>query len=222
MSGHGITKCSCGKIISQCRCMDHRNVTTLPHPACLEYVRTQLPTRGGPGAWSDHRVVCAECRANPFSTTCAVGLEIQKLAASAERIFTSYESCPNSRDQRQRDVVQWTATTFGANTLAMDERASRFIEEALELVQATRLPIERVIALAHHVYAKPSGEVAQEIGAVGLTLLALSEVAKVSADDAEVAEMRRVFAIDPAHFRRRHNAKADAGVAMRVDEEKKT
>jgi hypothetical protein len=116
--------------------------------------------------------------------------------------------------------LNWTAETFGEHTLAIDERAARFIEEALELVQATGLPIERVIAIAQHVYAKPRGDVPQEIGAVGVTLLALAEVAHVSADDAETAEMRRVFAIPKERFRKRQNAKADAGIAVRVPEKK--
>jgi len=34
---HGRTLCSCGRVIKQCRCIEgHRNVTTIPHPACLK------------------------------------------------------------------------------------------------------------------------------------------------------------------------------------------
>jgi hypothetical protein len=122
------------------------------------------------------------------------------------------------RDIRQEAVVQWVRATFGEQTLSIEERISRFLEEALELAQAERLPVERVRALVDHVYKKPPGEAFQEAGGVGLTLLAYCGAAGISAEAAEVAEFQRVRAIDSAYFRVRHNAKADAGIAVRADE----
>lgn len=33
-SGHGIVACSCGRIISRCRCPGPHSTQTRPHPAC--------------------------------------------------------------------------------------------------------------------------------------------------------------------------------------------
>lgn len=36
MSAHSIIKCSCGKVILQCRCMGPKAETIRQHPACEE------------------------------------------------------------------------------------------------------------------------------------------------------------------------------------------
>jgi NTP pyrophosphatase (non-canonical NTP hydrolase) len=115
-------------------------------------------------------------------------------------------------------VIDWCSRTFG-DAVATDplERAARLIEEAIELVQACGLPADRVADIARHVYSKPVGEVAQEVGGVGVTLLALADVFGVSAELEERREVLRVLSKDPAHFRARQDAKAAAGVA-RVSE----
>lgn len=119
-----------------------------------------------------------------------------------------------TRDARQAAIYQWVADTFGANTLHTSERAMRFVEEAIELVQAVGLSAVVVHRIVDHVYAKPPGGLAQEIGGCGTTLLALAAAHGVSADDAERAEFERVLKIDPARFRERHDAKARAGIAV--------
>ena len=119
-----------------------------------------------------------------------------------------------ARDARQAAIYKWVADTFGANTLHPSERALRFIEEAVELVQAAGLSVEAVRAVVDHVFAKPPGGLAQEIGGCGTTLLALAAAYGVSADDAERDEAERVFKIDPTYFRQRHDAKARAGIAV--------
>lgn len=118
------------------------------------------------------------------------------------------------RDARQATIYKWVADTFGVNTLNPSERALRFIEEAVELVQAVGLSADVVHKIVDHVFAKPPGGLAQEIGGCGTTLLALAAAHGVSADDAECDEAERVFKIDPARFRERHDAKARAGIAV--------
>lgn len=114
-------------------------------------------------------------------------------------------------------VYDWVMRTFGGDNAVRSERIDRFVEEALELAQACGMPAARVTTLLAHVYGKPVGTVAQEIGGVGMTLLALGRAHDIDPEQEEVRELLRVLALDPAHFRARHNRKADAGVATRVD-----
>lgn len=65
--------------------------------------------------------------------------------------------------------------------------------------------------LVDHVYAKPAGELRQELGGLGVTLLALAQAAGLSADDAETREIARVMAKPLAHFAARNAAKKAAG-----------
>lgn len=120
------------------------------------------------------------------------------------------------RNTRQKRVVAWAQDTFGEIAMSLRERAMRFTEEAVELAQATGLSQEDVSAIVAHVFRKPAGLFDQEVGGVGVTLLALCEIADVSTDLAEVTEIVRVTALDREHFRQRQNVKADAGIAERV------
>lgn len=123
----------------------------------------------------------------------------------------------NLRDVLQDQVFQWTRDTFGPETLAIHECVRRFLEECIELAQAEDLPKEVVINLVHHVYSKTKGDPRQEVGGVGITLLAYCGAARISAHDEEVREFQRVLSIPVDEFRRRHNLKADAGIALRVN-----
>ena len=121
------------------------------------------------------------------------------------------------RDELQAAILKWMRETFGEATCNPRERVMRFLEEAIELAQAEGVPRSAANRVLEHVYNKPPGDPAQEIGGVGVTLLGYCAVKGVSADDAERAEAERVFAIDPATFRERHNAKAAAGIATWTD-----
>ena len=123
------------------------------------------------------------------------------------------------RDDRQRATFQWVADTFGAPSTVSIERAFRVLEEAAELAQAEGMTVERAIDIVRYVFGKPAGDPAQEVGGLGVTLLAYCEARGLSADAEEQREFDRVLAIDPAHFRARHNKKADAGIAVRASEE---
>jgi hypothetical protein len=138
----------------------------------------------------------------------------QKALQLQDRV-TTLES---ARDARQRAVLQWVGGTFGPLARTPYERAQRVLEEAVELGQAEGLTPERTRAVVDHVYGKPPGDPAQEAGGLGVTLLAYCEARGLSADGEEVREFDRVLSIDPAQFRARHNAKADAGLAVRAPE----
>ena len=65
--------------------------------------------------------------------------------------------------------------------------------------------------LIDHVYAKAVGELGQEVGGLGVTLLALAEAAGISADAAELREIERVRSKPLAGFSARNAAKKAAG-----------
>lgn len=76
----------------------------------------------------------------------------------------------------QKRVKEWLLQCFGAEVAAdKQERNWRFLEEALELVQACECTKEDAHALVEYVYNRPVGETRQEIGGVMVTLAALCE-----------------------------------------------
>ncbi|WP_229257557.1 hypothetical protein [Duganella callida] len=74
----------------------------------------------------------------------------------------------------QQRVQPWMLACFG-ELIASDreERNHRFLEEALELVQATGCTASEARQLVDYVYGRPVGEPAQEVGGVMVTLAAL-------------------------------------------------
>lgn len=74
----------------------------------------------------------------------------------------------------QSRVAPWMRDTFGPEISADKvERNDRFIEEALELVQAGGMTRDRVLALVDYTYGRPTGHLPQEVGGVMVTLAAL-------------------------------------------------
>lgn len=73
------------------------------------------------------------------------------------------------------------------------ERNHRFLEEALELVQAMGCTADEAHQLVEYVYGRPSGESYQEVGGVMVTLAALCMVHGIDLDSAAEAELERVW-----------------------------
>lgn len=116
------------------------------------------------------------------------------------------------RDARQREVHEWCAAAFGADHAAsLPQRGIRHVEEAIEAAQAAGCERAMVLKLVDYVFDRPAGELRQEIGGSGLTLLALAQAASISADEAECAEIARVKAKPLEHFAKRNRVKNDAG-----------
>lgn len=113
-------------------------------------------------------------------------------------------------------VFSWVRATFGETNAIPRERTLRFLEEAIELAQAEGIESDLIIKLLGHVYAKPTGTREQELGGIGVTLLAYCGSTGLSLDDSTEAELARVLEKNPEHFRERHNIKARAGVATTV------
>lgn len=136
-----------------------------------------------------------------------------------------------ARDRRQTAVLKWASTTFAGvandngevvDACSPQQRALRFLEEAVELCQAVleesgakHDEIVRFGVQAHNlitrIFAMPPGKVFQETGGVMVTLLAMAEVMGVSVAKAEEAEFTRVLSKPDDHFRARQKAKLDAG-----------
>lgn len=130
------------------------------------------------------------------------------------------ELLPTSRDARQAMVIDWVRRCFG-EACATDgpERGARVLEEALELAQVAGLPLARAAHLTNHVYSKPVGAIAQEIGGVAITLLSFAAYAGLSADAEEIREFNRIMALPVDHFKRRHREKASEGITRAPEAE---
>ncbi|MTJ93861.1 MAG: hypothetical protein F8N36_13535 [Desulfovibrio sp.] len=116
------------------------------------------------------------------------------------------------RGRRQVRMAEWCKAAFGSEHAdSVEQRAVRFLEESIEAYQASGASAEMAHRLVDHIFSRPSGALAQELGGVGITLLLLAAAAGLSADDQEVLEMERVLSKSLQHFRDRNEAKNAAG-----------
>ena len=91
----------------------------------------------------------------------------------------------------QRYCKHWNLEVF--KVLGnISERSFRFIEEALELAQATGLTKEEVLRVVDYVYSRPVGEPKQEVGGVMVTLAILCSAADIDLEDASWLEFKRI------------------------------
>lgn len=105
-------------------------------------------------------------------------------------------SKPNSTDAGsafQERVLPWLQNCFGA-TIANDlvERNHRFLEEALELVQACGCTAAEGHNLVDYVFGRPVGDKAQEVGGLMVTLAALCSAHGLDMDNAAEVELARI------------------------------
>lgn len=96
----------------------------------------------------------------------------------------------------QTRISPWMMETFGAKIAADKiERNHRFIEEALELVQALGCSKEEVLMLVDYVYGRPLGEPGQEVGGVMVTLAALCLAQGLNMHEEGEQELARVWTL---------------------------
>jgi len=125
----------------------------------------------------------------------------------------------DDRAERQMVVEEWVIKTFGQACLSsVEERVLRVVEEALELAQSEFVPRERIEQLLSHVWARPLGNPSQELGSLGITMLAYAAAKGMNCDATEVMELTRIVNLDPNYFRTKQNIKAAKGLAKRVEE----
>jgi hypothetical protein len=100
------------------------------------------------------------------------------------------------RDMQSR-IWTWCGETFEGliDWRSRQERCFRFLEEALELVQALDVPKAEAQRMLDYVYSRPAGEPAQELGGVAITLMSLAEREGLGLAEAARAEFDRI--LDP-------------------------
>ena len=94
----------------------------------------------------------------------------------------------------QKRVQPWLLACFGEMIAGdREERNHRFIEEALELVQACGCTASEAHQLVDYVFARPVGEKAQEVGGVMVTLAALCLAQGLDMAAAGETELARIW-----------------------------
>lgn len=93
----------------------------------------------------------------------------------------------------QKRVAAWMEECFTPEIIADKvERTDRFVEEALELAQATGWSADRAHALVDYVFSRPVGELPQEVGGVMVTLAALCNTFDINIDTEATREIDRI------------------------------
>lgn len=112
----------------------------------------------------------------------------------------------------QARIRRWVTSRLGVAAMAPEERATRFLEEALEVAQAMGVKQEQATRLVAHVYAKEAGVMAQELGAAGITLAACAESVHYLLYYQMDMEMDRIEHLPADRFQRRQMQNAAAGI----------
>ncbi|WP_202967471.1 hypothetical protein, partial [Pseudomonas abietaniphila] len=94
----------------------------------------------------------------------------------------------------QARVKPWMLACFGAEISGdQQERNHRFLEEALELVQACGATASEAHQLVDYVYGRPVGDKIQEVGGVMVTLAALCLAHGLNMHLAGESELQRIW-----------------------------
>lgn len=92
------------------------------------------------------------------------------------------------------EAFHWSMLAFGKeHTKNKVERNHRFLEEALELVQACDCTKKEAHILVDYVFKRPVGEIKQEVGGVALTIAALCNTHGINFKECADTEMARVW-----------------------------
>lgn len=116
-------------------------------------------------------------------------------------------SAVRSEGTYQARVDAFMQECFGLVTCAnVAERNHRFLEEALELVQACGCSVAEARQLVEYVYNRPPGEPHQECGGVMVTLAGVCNANRLNMRRAAEDELQRVRGLIPL-IRKKHAAK---------------
>lgn len=112
----------------------------------------------------------------------------------AERSFAVKDIIPDEHPAFQARVQPWMMECFGPMIAGdREERNHRFLEEALELVQACDCTASEAHQLVDYVFGRPIGEPHQEAGGVMVTLAALCLANALDMREAGETELARVW-----------------------------
>jgi hypothetical protein len=147
-------------------------------------------------------------------------MEGERMEREQASTVRNYDETPTwiSYGGDQAVVEQWVRTRFGDKVFeSLEERALRVLEEGVELFDSEAKDREAARAKAHKlvdaVFDKAKGEQNQEAGGVIVTLLAYCAAKGLRLDKLADDEIARIQKLPVEHFRKRQQAKADAGVA---------
>lgn len=110
----------------------------------------------------------------------------------------------------QERIDNWMLETFGEEVLSdRKERAHRFAEEAIELLQAVGYTKEELQNMMNYVYERPVGEIRQEVGGTIHCLSALCTAHHINISHEAQAVMHYCEA-NSAKIREKHFNKPDS------------
>ena len=113
---------------------------------------------------------------------------------SAWNARAALSRAPEAEDTFQARIEPWMRECFG-DVIPFDrlERGDRLLEEVFELLQSGDYPPERVAALRDYVWGRPTGEPAQEVGGVMVTLGAYCLAFGLDMHEAGETELARIW-----------------------------
>lgn len=125
---------------------------------------------------------------------CSHGADETVKSQAGRAALEAYLRTISAEPTFQQRIQPWMLACFGAEIAAdKAERNHRFIEEALELVQATGCSAGEAHQLVDYVYGRPVGEPVQEIGGVMVTLAALCLAHGMDMHGAAETELARIW-----------------------------
>lgn len=149
--------------------------------------------RGRPDVWSTGKISIDEILRDGGKIE---GIVKDKIADAIARLGEPMAAGPQlpSSHAFQARVAEWMMVCFNAE-IAADKptRNFRFLEEAVELVQACGMTKDEVLKLVDYVYGRPDGEPFQEVGGVLVTLATLCSAQGVNMDSAGDTELERIW-----------------------------
>ena len=125
---------------------------------------------------------------------CSHGADETVKSQAGRAALEAYLRTISAEPTFQQRIQPWMLACFGAEIAAdKAERNHRFLEEALELVQATGCSAGEAHQLVDYVYGRPVGEPVQEIGGVMVTLAALCLAHGMDMHGAAETELARIW-----------------------------
>lgn len=118
----------------------------------------------------------------------------------------------DNRNVRQAKIYGWLCDAFGyEESSSIPHRGIRLLEESAEAAHAAGVDLAMAHKMLDYVWSRPKGELEQELGGVGVTVLGLAHAAGLLADACEKKEVDRVLSKPIEHFRQRNALKNEAG-----------
>lgn len=112
-------------------------------------------------------------------------------------------------------IAAWVRSRLGTAVLMdREERAARLVEEAIELAQAEGMARSDVVKITNRVFDREVGEVTQEVGGIGVCLLAYCHAADLDFVMLTKREVDRIEKVPAEVTQAKHDAKVKAGTAM--------